>query len=1042
MRAPVIAFLKNHRRKLIWAVSLLLAYTIIGFFILPLIVRSVAIKQIHTQLDREASIRAVKINPFTLSASIQGLLIKDHDGEPFVSWDEVYVNFQLSSFFGKAWVFKEISTSKPFVGAQLNKDGSFNFSDLINKFSTNSTPKEVSSQPAKPIVVNIGRLHIGGAVAAMADFTPREPFKRTVGPIDITLDNFRTDPENKNPYAFTGTTDAGEQLSWSGYFYLDPLRSAGELKLYNFAVNKYAPLYQDLVSFEVNDGTIALDVKYRLEWSATNHLAAVDDTAFALRNFKLSARGATNPLAELPLFSVNGANVDLQKHIANIGSVAVMGGNFYLQRDHNQAINVLEAAKPSDPAAEASGGILYLLRSVTNVVTLLLNSTNHWAGTVNEVSLTNCAVRLEDNVNSRPARLDLDDITFTAKNLSNLPGTNLTADLALRWNTNGTVHLQAEAGFQPPTATVQIDLEKLDFNSLDPYLEPKVNLFLLGSQLDLHGLVQLRTPSNGLPEVTFIGNTRLNDFRTVDGVAVEDLLKWKALRFDGIYANLSPPIVAIQQITVDEAYARLVIETNRTINLMNVLRLTNSPATNQIKVAATTQKSALPHSTNSTLPKITIGAIVFTNTSVRFTDRSLPLEVNLSIQQLNGHIAGLSSEELQHADIDLEAQANGLGPVKITGRINPFGSAMTNDLKISVSDVDLAPVSPYAAKFAGYQIAQGKLNLDLIYQLIGKKLTSKNVITLDHFTFGEAVDSPDATHLPVRLAVAILKDREGKIVLDVPIDGSIDDPQFRIGKVVTRAVLNILTKVATSPFSLLGAAFGGGAEELGWQEFAPGSADLSPAGKEKLDALAKALAAKPALQLELSGSIQPASDREGLQRAALDRQMRNRLWLALPKSDRARTNAEALTLAPDEREIWLRKFYNEALVTGKITPQVLAANTNLAAYVAELPRRSAPLMEKGATRLMNASAMEKKKSAAAASFKTQLNPRPTPEEAILMSLVNVSVSDLAALTDRRAQAVQQYLVQTGQVSAARIFLKQGPVAGTRNDGSRAYLQFR
>ena len=207
--------------------------------------------------------------------------------------------------------------------------------------------------------------------------------------------------------------------------------------------------------------------------------------------------------------------------------------------------------------------------------------------------------------------------------------------------------------------------------------------------------------------------------------------------------------------------------------------------------------------------------MLITNTAISFTDRSLKPNVNMAIQQVNGTISGLSSEQLQHADVNLNAKVDGVGPVAITGTINPFSGTQTNDVKISVKDVDLTPASPYSGKFAGYRIAEGKLNMDLAYELVGKKLQSKNVITLDQFTFGEKVNSPDATHLPVRLAIAILKDREGKIVLDVPIEGSLDDPQFRIGKVVTRAILNILTKVATSPFSLVGALFGGGGEELG-----------------------------------------------------------------------------------------------------------------------------------------------------------------------------------------------------------------------------------
>ena len=257
MKASFWNSISRRKRKLVvWALGLLLLYTIVGFLILPPIIRSIAVKQLSRQLGREVSIQKIKINPFALSTTIRGLLIQDKDGEPFVSWDEVYVNFQLSSFLGHPWVFKEISVTRPFARARMNKDGTFNFSDLVAKFSTNAAPARTES---RPLALRVDRLHIGGATAAVADFTPREPFRRTIGPLDITLDNFRTDPDNRNPYAFTGTTDAGETIAWSGHFYLNPLRSQGELKLFNFTLNKYAPLYQDLVRFEIRGGSIALE---------------------------------------------------------------------------------------------------------------------------------------------------------------------------------------------------------------------------------------------------------------------------------------------------------------------------------------------------------------------------------------------------------------------------------------------------------------------------------------------------------------------------------------------------------------------------------------------------------------------------------------------------------------------------------------------------------------------------------------------------------------------------------------------------------------
>jgi hypothetical protein len=1005
-------------------------------------VRTVAVKQLSSKLDREVSIKKIKINPFALSATVRGLLIKDKDGKPFVSWDEVYVNFQISSFFGKAWVFKEISTTKPFVRAQMNKDGTFNFSDLIAKFSTNA-PSTAPKQPSKPFVLHIGRLHIAGAAASLTDLTPRSPFTRVIGPLDVTLENFRTDPDNKNPYSFAGTTDAGETFSWSGYFYLDPLRSEGTLTLNDIALNKYAPLYQNLVRFEIRSGEIGLHADYRFELSASNRVAAVTNTAFALRNFTLSEPGDSNNIAELFHFAVTGASVDLQSRQAEVDSVVASGGKLFLQRGKDESLNVVELSKPAEDLTNAPGGILFLLRSVTNAVALLLNSTNQWSATIHDVSLTNCALHLEDLVNSRPAKLDLDNIALSAKNISNIPTTNLTATLSLRWNTNGTINTEVAASFAPPTADINLALTNLDLDTLDPYLEPKLNLLVLDSKLGLTGQIHLRTPKDQLPEVTFHGDARLDDLHTADGVMGEDLLKWDSLRINGIDANLNPPIVSIKEIAMDNAYARVVVETNKTINLLTALHPASTNTIAETNAPVVAKNSAITNAASS-LPKISIASIVVSNAQINFTDRSLTPNVNLAIEQAGGTIDGISSEELQHAEVNLHALVDNVGPVEITGKINPFSGTQTNDVKISVKDVDLTPTSPYSGKFAGYRIARGKLNLDLTYDLVGRKLASKNVITLDQFTFGEKVDSPDATHLPVRLAIAILKDREGKIVLDVPVEGSIDDPKFRIGKVVTRAIFNILTKVATSPFSLLGAVFGGGGEELSYEDFAPGGSELTPASQQKLDSLVKGLYERPGLQLEISGSVDPASDRDGLQRVTLEKQFRTRKWMSLGKSERATTTPDQIILTPDERTHLVKKFYNEALSDGRITMVLIAANTNLAAIAAQI-KSTAPKIVKGATVLLNYSKAGTQKSsgvAATAPSQLKLAPLGDPMEALLVAVIPVSDNDLETLASNRAKAVRAYILQTGKVKAGRLFLTANQTGGVRSDGSRVYLQFQ
>ena len=1041
MKSHVGDSLAPRKRKLIlWVLGLVLLYTVVGFLILPPIVRHVAVKQISQQLGREVSIDKVKINPFAMSASVQGLLIKDTDGKPFISWDEVYVNFQLSSFFGHAWVFKEISMSKPYIRVQMNKDKTFNFSDIIAKFSTNA-PAPAKTAPANPVEVHVERLHIGGAEVALTDFTPREPFKRLVGPMDLTLDNFRTEPDSKNPYSFTGTTDAGETISWNGFFYLTPLRSEGEFQLFNFSLNKYAPLYQDLVRFQVRDGSIALTLKYHVEFSPTNRVNTVSDLAYALRDFKLGMPGDSNNIIDVPMFSITGASADLQSRTAIIDDVELTGAKAFLNRNTNATVNVVELSKPAESPTNAPGGILFLLRSVTNAVAMLLNSTNEWSGTVRNVTATNCELHLTDLANPHPAKLDLSDITLQARNLSNLPGTNLQADFSLQWNTNGAIHIGADVAFQPTIADINLDFSHLDLTTLDTYLASKVDLYILGSEVNLHGTVRLRPDVNDLPEVSFNGDASLENFHTVDGAYGRDLLSWDALRFNRIAANLNPPLVAMHEIVLDNAYARLTIETNHTINLENVLKPADNgnPATNEVKTATV---AAVKPATNNTPVEVSIGTIIITNTTVNFSDLSLKPNVKLMLRSVNGTVSDLGSEKLQHAIVNLSAKVDGTGPVTITGTINPLNGAQTNDLKISVKDVDLTPASPYAGKFAGYGIAEGKLNLDLSYHLVGKKLEAKNVITLDQFTFGDKVNSPDATHLPVRLAVAILKDRNGKIVLDVPIDGSVDDPDIRTGKVIRRALLNILEKVATSPFSLLGAAFGG-SEALGWQDFAAGGKELTEADKKKLDTLAKALDARPALKLQIAGSIDPEGDREGLERKALDREIRTRLWKKLRRSDQAKTSAEQIVVSPADREHYIQKMLTEAYKAGKITPELIAANTNLAAYAAEAAKLfPSNKRKKGGQMLMMHAAAANSEPQAAAMPATKLVPPPDANEALLLATIPVSNNDLAALAAARAQIVQDYLLQSGKVDAARIFLTASGADNLRQGGSRTYLEFR
>jgi hypothetical protein len=309
------------------------------------------------------------------------------------------------------------------------------------------------------------------------------------------------------------------------------------------------------------------------------------------------------------------------------------------------------------------------------------------------------------------------------------------------------------------------------------------------------------------------------------------------------------------------------------------------------------------------------------------------------------------------------------------------------------------------------------------------------------------VNSPDATKLPVRLAVAILKDREGKIKLDVPIEGSIDDPQFRLHKVIVSAIESLLTKIVTSPFAALSAVFGGKGEELSYQEFAPGSSELQPGSKEKLDSLAKGLYERPGLQLEIQGSIDPDSDREGLRREKLEQRIRTAEWASLRKSERETLTADKVVVSPQDRSHWLKRLYTDAVSKGEITPEVIQAAsgggaTNASAFV--MPDVRPAGQEKGATALMKKSSDQVPSPANPAAGSTKAAPSgpSDPMERILEQTINITDSDFQTLAAERAKAVREYLVQVSKVEPERIFLAENQAEGVKSQGSRAILQFR
>jgi len=301
-----------------------------------------------------------------------------------------------------------------------------------------------------------------------------------------------------------------------------------------------------------------------------------------------------------------------------------------------------------------------------------------------------------------------------------------------------------------------------------------------------------------------------------------------------------------------------VINSNGQINALELVK--EKPA------AVVTEPSTNPLAISLKSFPIKVGAVVFERGSLDATDKSFVSHFNTKIEEFNGRVRDITFPGLTRATIDIQGKVNAQSSFTVAGTLTPDLTNPLADLRITTTNTDLTPFTPYSEKFAGYTLNKGKLAFDVHYHIENRKVIGENAVAVDQLTFGARSESPHATKLPVKLGVALLKDNNGRIALDVPVSGNLDDPSFRLSKVVWQAVISILAKAATSPFSLLGALVGGGGEEMQYVDFDPGLAVLNDSQTNKLGKLTKALYERPGLNLEISATYDAERDTTALGR--------------------------------------------------------------------------------------------------------------------------------------------------------------------------------
>ena len=883
-------------------------------------------------VDAELKIGFVQTPQASVSLSgvvtVSQLAVADAAGAPLLAVDTVRTDLADVRPLEQIVKLSAITVTNPHLQVVRARNGHLNLDLASGKpaenapkkgaaraYSTGATGQKDAQTPAAaapaPWTLQLERLALTGGTVDWLDQQTQPAAKLALADVAFTAQGLQW-PMDKPVTAEGSATVPGKGTAARLAFKLDGTlqRGRAQATVNDLSLALAAPYTAQFLEPEVRG---LLDAQLGASWQGEQ--VTVTAQRLAVRDAGLvatqpvagdrTARTANGPsssdLPQFKLLEITDVQADPTARTARVGKVLLQRASTGLRRDADGQWMFQSWLKPAtDKPATAA--------------------TPPWKVALGELNVQDASAVVSDRTHNRPVRLEVSALNLLVKD-AQLDGKKpvlltLSARVKSGQAEAGSLRYQGTAAWDPVQAQGSVELQDLPLHALVPYFADQINLDVLRADASFKGQLRFASTPNG-PDMALKGDAQLDDFRanTVQGPSggfAEELLSWKALNVPGIDLVMVPGAatrVAVREAALSDFYARLIVSPAGRLNLQELMK-TPAPAGPAAAAAAAGPTNAAPDAI------ITVGPISLVNGKVLFSDRFIQPNYTADLSDLTGKLSQFSSQPssgvVQLADLELRGRAEGTASLEITGKLNPLAKPLALDIAGKVRDLELPPLSPYAVKYAGYGIERGKLSVDVRYAVQPDgQLTASNKLVLNQLSFGDKVEGAPNS-LPVKLAVALLADRNGVIDLDLPISGSLNDPQFRIGPVIWKVITNLVVKAITSPFSLLANAFGGGSSsELSTVAFAPGSGVLSDAARTGLDKVAKALVERPALTLTVVGQAQLEAESEAVKREKL-----KGLLLAEKRRRSSGQDVAAVnSYTTDEMPVLLRAVYRRADIT-------------------------------------------------------------------------------------------------------------------------------
>lgn len=939
---------------------LYLTYIALSYLYLPGKLKDIVQNDIARSLGRKVTVQRIAYNPFTIALTVDKFAIADRPHLPLVSWQRLFVNFNAwGSLFSWEAHFSTFQLDSPHIAIERRKNG-FNFSDIVRRLSKPTPGKATSAPQGKKwrLALRVHDIRINDGRFRYDDLRGAEPAHSTMHNITLHVQDLYLATGNKrlNPIILQATMPGGGVLRVTGQYRADPVLIRAQINADEPHLEVFSTFLGNLVPVKLSNGRLTLQAGVEISMAHTLQVL-LQQAAVTVTNLALDDATARPPLIRCNGIQVQGINMNLDQRRFSIAGVAVTGfeTNQWLDAaGHSRMAPLLKKNKaPPQPRKQSPN--------------------SPWQVSVVKTVVKDSRVAFTDRRNGLDAtqRIHLLDATLGRIQLNSATPVPVKVDAVL--NKSGMFGADGQVTLAPFAADLDFHLQKLALAPFNPYLTSKSRLELKQGVLSVNGKVQIK-PEDHQPLLLRL-NTAIKNLKAADTRSGRMVLQWKALNIDQLKLNMAKRDLTIDKVVLDTPDIAGRRSADKKIDLATLIK----PAATSPKGGRHHAKPAAAKASSSW--QMALHELDLRHGAIRFTDAGIQPAYTAGLYAMNLKLDQFTNPGRKPAHFALKAKVDHYAPFAIKGTIAPSrqGFAFTSRLQ----GLEMPPFSTYTGTYIGYQLKSGTLGWTLKYDLRRHELKGMNGIVAKQLYLGNEVKSAKAVHLPIALGLALLRDANGIIDLNVGVSGNMNDPSFSVSGIIWTALKNIIVKAATSPFKLLAGLVGGGSEDLGSVEFSAGTSRLNAGNQKKLRELALALTKRPQLILTVAGSAGADADDAALQMQ------------------------HVLQLIAAQRKMPTSELQPETLLNVKANRNALS---NLNARL-KLPSES------------------KRKDTLAAAH-------PDLKGDALMSRVyrnmlhdvaarqTITKQDLLALADQRALAIKQFLVETAKLNYSRIRMRE------------------